>query len=61
MIIERICRGKVAEVSVRGLDICRQIYIGRNSRRPATGAQTAFWDFLTAENPVVEPQSVKAV
>jgi DNA-binding transcriptional LysR family regulator len=49
MIIDRICRDKVAEVRVRGLDICRQIYIGRNSRRPATSAQTAFWDFLSAE------------
>jgi len=49
MIIERICRGKVAEVSVRGLEICRQIYIGCNNRRPATSAQTAFWDFLSAE------------
>jgi DNA-binding transcriptional LysR family regulator len=61
MIIERICRGKVAEVSVRGLDICRQIYIGRNSRRPATGAQTAFWNFLTEENPLADPQLIKAV
>ncbi len=49
MIIERICRGKVAEVPVRGLEICRQIYIGCNNRRPATSAQTAFWDFLSAE------------
>jgi len=47
MVVGRLCQGKVAEVKVRGLDICRQIYIGRNSRRPATGAQAAFWNFLT--------------
>lgn len=50
MVIERLCSGKVAEVTVRGLNICREIYIGRNQRRPATGAQTAFWDFLTMIN-----------
>jgi DNA-binding transcriptional LysR family regulator len=49
MVVERICEGKVAEVRVRGLEICRQIYIGRNNRRPATRAQTAFWNFLAAE------------
>jgi LysR family transcriptional regulator, low CO2-responsive transcriptional regulator len=50
MVVERICEGKVVEVRVRGLDICRQIYIGRNNRRPATRAQTAFWNFLSAED-----------
>jgi DNA-binding transcriptional LysR family regulator len=49
MVVERICPGKVAEVKIRGLDICRDIYIGHNVRRPATGAQTAFWNFLNAE------------
>jgi DNA-binding transcriptional LysR family regulator len=48
VIIDRLCTGKVAEVRVRGLKICREIYIGHNQRRPATGAQTAFWNFLTA-------------
>ncbi len=47
MVVDRLCQGKVAQVRVRGIDICRQIYIGRNSRRPATGAQAAFWNFLT--------------
>ncbi len=47
MVVDRLCRGKVAEVRVRGVEICREIFIGRNSRRPATSAQTAFWDFLT--------------
>jgi DNA-binding transcriptional LysR family regulator len=47
MVVSRLCQDKVAEVKVRGIDICRQIYIGRNSRRPATGAQAAFWNFLT--------------
>jgi DNA-binding transcriptional LysR family regulator len=50
MVIERLCSGKVAEVTVRGLNICRDIHIGRNHRRPATGAQAAFWNFLTVWN-----------
>jgi DNA-binding transcriptional LysR family regulator len=54
MVVERICAGKVVEVRVRGLEICRQIYIGRNNRRPATRAQTAFWNFLAAEDSSVK-------
>jgi DNA-binding transcriptional LysR family regulator len=50
MVIDRLCRGMVAEVRIRDMDICRQIYIGRNSRRLATNAQAAFWNFLTNEN-----------
>jgi DNA-binding transcriptional LysR family regulator len=50
MVVDRLCRDKVAEVRVRGMNICRQIYIGRNSRRPTTNAQKAFWDFLTVQN-----------
>jgi DNA-binding transcriptional LysR family regulator len=57
MVIERLCSGRVAPVRVRGLDICRDIHIGRNQRRLATGAQTAFWDFLTTfhEVPMLVP------
>jgi hypothetical protein len=29
------------------MEICRQISVGRNSRRTATNAQKAFWEFLT--------------
>lgn len=47
MVVDRICPSQVATVRVAGLDICRQIYIGRSSRRPSTGAQAAFWNFLT--------------
>ena len=49
-VVDRMCRGHVAEVRVRGMDVCRQIYIGRNSRRPATNAQKAFWEFITSES-----------
>jgi DNA-binding transcriptional LysR family regulator len=59
MVVDRICHDKVAEVRIRNTDIRREIYIGRNSRRPATGAQTAFWNFLTVENPLVDSPSVK--
>ena len=47
MVIDRLCSQKVAIVRVRGLDICREIFIGRNTRRQATSAQNAFWSFLT--------------
>jgi DNA-binding transcriptional LysR family regulator len=57
MVVERLCRGKVAEVRIRGTDISREIYVGHNRRRPATNAQTAFWSFLAAgENKVEDRQ-----
>ena len=49
LVIDRFCREQVAEIRVRGMDISRQIYVGRNSRRLITNAQQAFWDFLTTE------------
>jgi DNA-binding transcriptional LysR family regulator len=51
MVVDRLCAGRVAVIKVRGVDICREIYIGRNTRRPATSAQTAFWSFLNHVNP----------
>jgi DNA-binding transcriptional LysR family regulator len=50
MVVDRLCRDKVSEVRIHGMNICRQIYIGRNCRRTATNAQDAFWNFLTSEN-----------
>ncbi len=50
MVIDRLCSGRVAEVHIRGIEICREIFIGRNQRRSSTAAQTAFWDFLTLFN-----------
>jgi DNA-binding transcriptional LysR family regulator len=37
--------GAVAQVPVQGLDLVRQLYIIRHSRRAATRVQAAFWDF----------------
>jgi DNA-binding transcriptional LysR family regulator len=46
MVVDRLCPERVAIVRVHGLEICRDIYIGHNNRRPATAAQSAFWDFV---------------
>ncbi len=53
MVVDRLCRDQVAEIKIRQMEICRQIYIGRNSRRPMTNAQKAFWEFLTTERNVL--------
>lgn len=45
-IVSKICRDQVAHVLVQGLEICQEIYMARQIRKPATSAQTAFWDFL---------------
>lgn len=50
MVVDRFCSAKVALVPVKGMDICRNIYISRSNRRPPTAAQTAFWEFLIQGN-----------
>ncbi len=45
---EGIQTGRVVEVRVEGLDIVQQLYMVRHAHRVATGAQTAFWDFVYA-------------
>lgn len=46
LIITKFMRDRVATVTVRGLNIQRDIYLARHHRRPATVAQSAFWDFI---------------
>ena len=50
LVYTRIVQDKVATVRIRGMNIERDIYIGRNIRVLATAAQTAFWDFISTQN-----------
>jgi hypothetical protein len=57
--VSRLVQGKVAPVKVRGLRLYQDIYIGCNTGRPATKAQTAFWSFVTdPHNPVLQKLKV---
>ncbi|HEX7973550.1 MAG TPA: LysR family transcriptional regulator [Anaerolineales bacterium] len=46
LVINRLVQGKVAPVQVSGLNIHREVSIGRNTRRQATAAQKAFWGLI---------------
>ena len=46
MVVSRLSQGRVAPITINGLEICRDIQIGHQTRRPATAAQTAFWSFV---------------
>lgn len=46
IVVTKLALGRVAPVQVRGLNIEREIFIGRHTRRPATAAQAAFWGFI---------------
>jgi DNA-binding transcriptional LysR family regulator len=49
IVVRRCIRaGYLAEVSVEGLCLKRQLYMIRSSRRAQTRTQTAFWDFCHA-------------
>ncbi len=43
--------GGIRTVRITGMTICRDIYIGRHTRRPATAAQRAFWSLIENSNP----------
>jgi len=45
-VVTRLVQGRVAPIEVRGLSTSQEIYIGRHTRRPATAAQAAFWEFV---------------
>ncbi len=54
MIVTRLVEDKVAVVEVRGLDLCQDIFIGRDRNGVGTTAQNAFWEFVTDPfNPVL--------
>lgn len=50
LLVNRLVPERVNQVHVRGLSLQRNIYIGRMTRRPATAAQEAFWEFVTAND-----------
>ena len=47
MIVQKICQDNVDSVKVRGLDIIQNIYFGRQTVRPASSAEVAFWKFIS--------------
>ena len=46
IVVTKLKPGHVVEIKVKGLDICREIQFGRNTRRQPTTAQEAFWKFI---------------
>ena len=57
MVYTRLVENRVATVRVRGMNIEREIYIGRNTRIPASAAQAAFWGFIATQK-VILPAEV---
>lgn len=45
-VVERLGQERVVPVKINGLEICRDISIGRYIGRSGTKAQAAFWDFI---------------
>ena len=41
-----IALGRLVEVSVEGMELCRNIYLARNRRQPLTRAQAKFWEYV---------------
>ena len=54
-VVNKLGHERIAPIKVSGLEITRDIYIGRHTRRPATKAQKAFWDFIcTLDLPITD-------
>jgi len=49
IVVERLVKGQVATIPIRGVKLEREIFIGRHMRRPATMAQKSFWEFIKNE------------
>ncbi len=46
IVVEQINRERVAVIRIAGVEICRDIFIARNTKYPPTRAQLAFWEFI---------------
>lgn len=46
MVEAKMVHGRVAPVRVRGVEVRQDIYIAHHTRRAASAAQAAFWDFV---------------
>jgi DNA-binding transcriptional LysR family regulator len=49
MVANKTCGKRVDVINVHGLSIFLEIYFGRQIAHPGTGAQAAFWDFITRQ------------
>lgn len=49
VIVDKLVQEGVAVINVRGLQLERDIHIGRYTQRPLLGAQAAFWEFVRGE------------
>lgn len=56
MVVDKLCRENVAVINIRGVELCRDIYIGRQTRLPASAAQNAFWNFIKEDFPFYETE-----
>ena len=55
IVVTKLDPGNVVQIKINGLDIEREIFIGRHTRRPETAAQSAFWLFIKGmELPLVD-------
>ena len=56
-VVAGLQRKGITIITLQGLNICREIYIGRQKRLPSTAAQTAFWNLIDNLNPPIKPES----
>lgn len=49
VVIEKLVPDRVQPISIEGLSILLDVFLGRNPNRPPTAAQRAFWDFVFIE------------
>ena len=49
MVYTRLVKDKVVPIQIEGMEIAREIMIGRHTRRPCTASQNAFWEFVNCE------------
>jgi DNA-binding transcriptional LysR family regulator len=55
IVASRVSQGQLVPIRIRGIEIERDIFIGRYLRHAATAAQNAFWEFIKSQSgPIIE-------
>ena len=50
LVVSNLSQGRIKAIRIRGLEICQNIYIGYQTRNPASPAQVAFKRFMESNN-----------
>jgi DNA-binding transcriptional LysR family regulator len=58
-VVKKLLGDRVIPLTIQGLSIYQDIYLGRNPNLPPTGAQEAFWEFIFSRGTAIIDQLIE--